>query len=206
MTYKKISSLVNQSIKLTNYIMKLQVELDFYDNLFMQSECHEHSSYCDCAYANFKRTQEIKALINICQAEKQELSDMYDRLKNKTFSNGIHYAITIGSAEKTNTEPCFTLWNRFLHSADAKDFVTQEAYFEKGENGYIHIHALVQKSKGWSMSSNKMRCRYGKYKGKQHNFDIKRLKGLEVTKWASYIKKDGDLPWNKTVNPTLIIS
>ena len=204
MSYNQISDLVNQSINLTNKIMKLQVELDFYDNLFMQSKCHEHSSYCDCAYANFRKAEEIQMLINIYQAKKQDICVMYDRLKNKTYSNGIYYAITIGSAEKNSTEPCFTLWNRFIHSADAKDFVTKEAYFEKGENGYIHIHALVQKSKGWSMSTNKMRIRYGKYKQKQHNFDIKRLKGLEITKWSGYIKKDRELPWNKIVNPTLI--
>ncbi|AXH74650.1 MAG: putative replicase [Circoviridae sp.] len=204
MTYKIISSLVNQSIKLTNRIRELQRDYEFYNDLFTQSSCHEHGSYCDCVYANFMKGEQISDTIALLKHYRQELSDTYDELKNKTYSNGIYYAITIGSAEKNDTNPCSTLWHRFKDSADAKDFLTQEAYFERGENGYVHIHAIVQKSKGWSMSIKKLQSRYGKYKEKQHNFDIKRLKGLDITKWTNYIKKDAGLPWNTIVNECLL--
>jgi hypothetical protein len=62
------------------------------------------------------------------------------------------------------------------------------------------IHAYVTKESKFSMSINKLRKRYGTYKGKQHNFDIKRLIGVEAIKWKNYIKKDSLKSWNKKVN------
>jgi hypothetical protein len=50
------------------------------------------------------------------------------------------------------------------------------------------------------MSMPKIRKSYGSYKGKQHNFDIKRLKGVGIKKWENYIKKDAKNAWNMEGN------
>lgn len=155
-------------------------------------------------FDNYKKYSEAEAMAKFVEAELDRLRVMYaEHYEKKISSNSKYYAITIGSAEKDDIGPCYDLWNRFIDSADGKDFVTAKGFFEKGDNGYIHIHALIEKTKGWSMSMPKIRSRYGKYKGKQHNFDIKRISGIEITKWQNYIKKDSTKQWNLTVNDKL---
>jgi hypothetical protein len=193
----QIKDLVSEMSKKITLKNSAQEQLEFWWNRFLANDGPD-------AYNNFVRYEiECKLL----DYEMEKLSDEYDRLKNiiSTKSNNF-YAITIGSAEKTNVTPCLDLWKRFVGSADCKDFVTADAYFERGDNGYIHIHALIEKTRKWSMSMSKLRKRYGKYKGKQHNFDIKRIKGLEIKKWGQYIKKDINKPWNKTHNNSLNFS
>ncbi len=152
----------------------------------------------------YKSYTDAEAMLKSVEDQLDHLREVFAETHlNKTYSNNNYYAITIGSAEKDNTTPCLSLWKRFLGSADGKDFVASEAYFERGDNGYIHIHALVQKTKGWSMSMPKLRKRYGNHKGKQHNFDIKRISGIGIVKWQNYIKKDSLKPWNMEVNKLL---
>lgn len=145
-------------------------------------------------------------------ADLLELENEIKFLKNKLIElsennissdNNLTYAITIGSSEKDDYKPCLSLYNRFINSADAKDFLDVDAYFEKGKKGYIHIHLSVTKSHKFSMSKAKLGQRYGKYKGKQCNFDVVRLVGLEIIKWKQYIKKDSQDSWNLSVNKHL---
>ncbi|PAT00920.1 hypothetical protein CI105_09335 [Candidatus Izimaplasma bacterium ZiA1] len=149
------------------------------------------------------------------EAEHSKLLDLENDIKlfnlklielsenNISLDNNLTYAITIGSSEKDDYKPCLSLYNRFINSADAKDFLDVNAYFEKGKKGYIHIHASITKSRKFSMSKAKLGQRYGKYKGKQCNFDVKRLIGLDIVKWKQYIKKDSQNSWNLIVNKHL---
>jgi len=189
---KNKQNLISQYIKIQANIARVTLHRDFYWDQFMK-----HGGY-----DNHKEVEEAEYVLKYFEAQKLSLQTQYDVLKNKTYSNSnnLHYAITIGSPSKTNIEACLSLWDRFSGSADGKNFVSSHAYFEKGDNGYIHIHALIEKTNGFSMSIGKLRTRYGKHKGKQHNFDIKRLKGIEINKWENYIKKDSHKPWNKSVN------
>ncbi len=193
----KIKDLVSQmSKKITARNIALS-QKDFWWDRFMKNNGPD-------SYNEFVKYEMEVAVLDL---KMNKLSEEYEILKNKISTNSNNfYAITIGSAEKTNVSPCLDMWKRFIDSADGKDFVTSEAFYEKGDNGYIHIHALIEKTKKWSMSMPKIRTRYGKYKGKQHNFDIKSLHGLEIIKWRQYIKKDAGNAWNKTNNNTLEIS
>jgi hypothetical protein len=192
---KNLQNLISQYIKINATIARVNLHRDYYWNLFMK----------EGGYENHKEVEEAESVLSYFESLKLSLQTQYDVLKNKTSSNSnnLHYAITIGSPSKTNIEACLSLWNRFKGSADGKNFVSSHAYFEKGDNGYIHIHALIEKQHGFSMSTGKLRTRYGKHKGKQHNFDIKRLKGIEINKWENYIKKDSHKTWNKSVNNIL---
>jgi len=193
----RIKDLVSQMSKKITHKNSAETQCEFWWDRFMNNGGPD-------AYNNFVRYEIEVAVLDF---EMDKLSEEYEILKNKISTNSNNfYAITIGSAEKTNVTPCQDLWKRFIDSADGKDFVTADAYFERGDNGYIHIHALIEKTKKWSMSMPKLRKRYGKYKGKQHNFDIKSLHGLEIIKWGKYIRKDANKTWNKTHNNTLEIS
>ncbi len=199
----KYSFLLPTYIKLSNQILKLEFEFQFYNNLFLDNDCSEHHESCNCAWDNFKRAEQARAMLEILHAKQKDMQLEYD-LK-KTYSNNsiLTYGLTIGSAEKTNTDPCLYLWNKFINSADGKRCSNIEAYFEKGDNGYIHIHAIFTRTQKFQRSINELRKRFGKYKDKQHNFDPVRLKGLEIVKWKNYIKKDSTKDWNKTQNPLI---
>ncbi len=188
---KYFNNIISQYIKNQLKILRVNHERDYFWDQF-----NKHGGY-----DNYKELQEAEDILIYLHSEKLALQTQYDVLKNKTSSNNnnLHYAITIGSPSKTSIDACLSLWNRFKGSADGKNFISTHAYFEKGDNGYIHIHALIEKQNGFSMSTGKLRTRYGKHKGKQHNFDIKRLKGIEINKWGNYIKKDSHKTWNKTV-------
>jgi len=193
--------------------MKHTKDLDSYSKLLFKKKHLEFTRdfnwrlfMNNVGFSAWKSFSEAEAMLKLVEHELEEMRDSYaESYLNKTSTNNNnHYAITIGSAEKDDTEPCQALWERFTSSADGKDFVASEAYFEKGDNGYIHIHALIEKTKGWSMSMPKLRKRYGKHKNKQHNFDIKRLNGIGIIKWQNYIKKDSNNTWNKLVNAKLV--
>ena len=115
----------------------------------------------------------------------------------------MYYALTIGSAETENIQPCLELYNRFKESKDMFG-AKIEGYFEKGKkSGYVHIHAIIERKQKFPRSISNISQRHGKYRGKQHNFDIKRISGLSIPKWRNYIKKDSYGSWNAKVNEAL---
>ena len=191
------SSLLKQYMKVNSQIQKYEFDFNFWNDLFLNTDCSQHHDSCNCAWDHFQRAEQARAMLKFLENEKLKLQNQYD-LKKK--SSNLIYAITIGSSQKTDVNPCLNLWHRFSNSADGKRTLYKEAYFEKGENGYIHIHAYIEKESKFSMSIPKLRKRYGTYKGKQHNFDIKRLIGVDAIKWKNYIKKDSSKPWNSQVN------
>jgi hypothetical protein len=182
-----MTTIIDEAISIQNKIKRYENDRDFWWDIFHKQGGEDN--YLNLLKYENKLTYYRKRYMHI--KEKYDLK--------KTSSNLI-YAITIGSSEKTDVNPCLDLWHRFSNSADGKRLIQKEAYFERGDNGYIHIHAYVTKESKFSMSINKLRKRYGTYKGKQHNFDIKRLIGVEAIKWKNYIKKDSLKSWNKKVN------
>lgn len=194
------SSLLPTYMKLTNEIQKQEFEFDFYNTLFLDTDCSEHHDTCNCAWEHFQRAEQARAMLKILNDKKDQMNAEYDLKKTSSY---LTYGLTIGSAEKDNTEPCLYLWNKFINSADGKRCNDVEAFFEKGDNGYIHIHAIFTRQTKFSRSINELRKRFGKYKGKQHNFDPIRLKGIDIVKWKNYIRKDSQKLWNKTVNPLI---
>jgi hypothetical protein len=178
--------LINEAIKCQNRIKRYTLDRDFWWDIF-----HKEGGE-----RNYENLLEYEDKLDYWNTQYNDIKELYE----KKLSSNLVYAITIGSCEKTDVNPCLNLWNRFSDSADGKRLISSEAYFERGENGFIHIHAYVQKESKFSMSINKMRQRYGRYKGKQHNFDIRRLIGLDQVKWKNYIKKDSHLEWNKKQN------
>ena len=186
-----IKDLVSEYAKKYSRKNTLEKQKEFWWARFMENN----------GYESYKTFHKLETECKQLGEELLSLEEAYDALKDKiSVNSNNYYAVTIGSAEKDDTGPCLDLWKRFVGSADGKDFVEKKAYFERGDNGYIHIHALVEKTKGWSMSMPKLRKRYGNYKGKQHNFDIKRLKGVGIKKWENYIKKDSKNAWNMEAN------
>jgi hypothetical protein len=191
MQYNNIQKLIQDSSVLQTKICHAKSDVDFWWNIFQKQG----------GFDNYKMLSDAEAMLKNYEHQYKILEDNYNQLKNiSSNNNNLVYAITIGSGEQTNTEPCESLWNRFINSADGKKCNDIEAYFERGSNGYIHIHAIVSRDQKWSMSINKLRQRYGKYQGKQHNFDVRRLIGIDQTKWRNYIKKDSEHPWNRKVN------
>lgn len=183
-------SLTQQAINAQNEIAKCERNISTWWKIFHQLGGED----------NYNTLELWEEALKIATERYDNIKIEYD-LKNKRSSNSNnHYAITIGSAEKSNTGPCLSLWKRFISSADGKKLCEKKAFFERGENGYIHIHAVIQKPTKLSMSFKKLAQRYGKYKGKQHNFDVKPLSGLSIIKWRQYIEKDSKKSWNKTNN------
>lgn len=187
--------------KLLTQIEKAKFEFEFYNTLWENNNCQDHSDHCNCCWEHFKKAEDARELLKMLRQQKLDLEEKYIKKSSTNYNNSqLIYGITIGSSEKSSTLPCETLWTRFTKSADFKRCSNVQAYFEKGENGYIHIHAILYREKGWSMSINKLRKRYGVLNGKQHNFFIKRLKGIDIKKWEYYIKKDSNKPWNVKAN------
>lgn len=152
----------------------------------------------DCYY----QLSDVEADLQQIKSEMDQLQAEYDERKNISSNSKLAYALTIGSAEKEDHKPCLSLFKRFTQSAlcSGSDIL---GYFEKGDNGYIHIHAIIYRSSKFKLSFNEIRKRYGLHNGKYHNFDLKRISGLDISKWKNYIKKDSLLPWNTTVNAFL---
>lgn len=152
----------------------------------------------DCYY----QLSEVESEIQMLKSEMDKLEVSYDEEKNISSNSKLAYALTIGSAETEDHTPCLSLYKRFTTSAlcSGTDIL---GYFEKGDNGYIHIHAIIYRNSKFKLSLNEIRKRYGSHNGKQHNFDLKRITGLEIPKWKNYIKKDNHLEWNSKVNPLI---
>ena len=186
-----MDNIIKQAMQISTKITWLKAQEDIWWNIF-------NKQGGESVYYTFVEAQDE---LKYWQDQYAVCEQKYNELKNKTYSNNkLIYAITIGSAETDNTTPCKALWNRFINSADGKRCYEVQAFFEKGENGYIHIHAIVHRDQKWSMSIRKLQTRYGKYQNKQHNFDIKRLHGLDANKWQNYIRKDSHKEWNKKAN------
>ena len=191
-----LNDLINDAVKTSIQIQRLKDMEDFWYNIFMKKGGWDN-------YTNFNDAQKARRYY---EEYYMKLSLEYDEKYSKNkISDKIYYAITIGSAEKDNIKPCLDLYNKFKNSADGKKCLDTQAFFEKGKNGYIHIHLLTSRTEKWARSFKQLSLRYGKYKGKQHNFDIKRLKtSVDVIKWKNYIKKDANDEWNKKVNQELL--
>lgn len=200
------SYILSQYQKVLQQIQKYEFEFNFYNNLFLTNDCKDHHELCNCAFAHFKKAEEARAMLKILEGQKLELQTQYDLKKTSSNNNILTYGLTIGSAEKTDIQPCLYLWNKFINSADGKRCNNVEAFFEKGDSGHIHIHAIFTRTQKFSRSINELRKRFGIYKGKQHNFDPVRLKGLEIVKWKNYIRKDSKKTWNSSVNNSLKIN
>lgn len=179
--------LIDQAIQCQNKIARYTSDRDFWWDIF-----HKEGGI-----SNYNNLLESEDKLTYWEDMYKNICEQYDLKKT---SSNLVYGLTIGSSEKTNTDPCLYLWHRFSNSADGKRLIQKEAYFEKGDNGYIHIHAYLKKEHKFSMSIRKLQKRYGTYKGKQHNFDLKRLKGIDQVKWKNYIKKDSKKSWNLKVN------
>ena len=163
-----MDNIIKQAMQISTKITWLKAQEDIWWNIF-------NKQGGESVYYTFVEAQDE---LKYWQDQYAVCEQKYNELKNKTYSNNkLIYAITIGSAETDNTTPCKALWNRFINSADGKRCYEVQAFFEKGENGYIHIHAIVHRDQKWSMSIRKLQTRYGKYQNKQHNFDIKRPPG-----------------------------
>lgn len=188
--------------KILSDISKYEHQFEFYNSLFLDNDCADHHHSCNCAFDHFQKSEEARAMLKSLQDDKDQMNAEYEE---KKISKHLVYALTIGSSEKTDIQPCLFLWNRFINSADGKRCYNVEAFFEKGKNGYIHIHAYLCKDQKLSMSFNKMRKRYGIYKGKQCNFDLKSLNGLARVKWKNYIQKDCQKSWNLDANNNIIL-
>lgn len=187
------SDLIDANIKAQKRMTELENEHNFHDRLYLAGHNPEENFYA-CEAIKEQKLEHEQYI--------QQLNDQYDKLfKEITHSNT--YALTIGSAEREDIKPVLQLYNRFKDSSINSDSEF-EGYFEKGENGYIHIHAIITRKSRYVLSFANIKKRYGKYQQKQHNFDIKPLKGLEVTKWKQYIKKDSMEPWNANVNKKLV--
>ena len=186
--------------KILSDISKYEHQFEFYNSLFLDNDCYNHHDSCNCAFDHFQKSEEARAMLKILEHQKDIMNCEYEE---KKISKYLVYGLTIGSSEKTDIQPCLFLWNRFINSADGKRCYNVEAFFEKGKNGYIHIHAYLQRDQKFSMSFNKMRKRYGILKGKQCNFDLVNLKGLARVKWKNYIKKDSEKSWNKKSNNSI---
>ncbi len=184
---------IDKAIKLQREILEAESNANFYDRLYLAGQNPEE---------NFYKCEQYMAIKRILQEEYKMLCELYDQKQNTHINGPLYYALTIGSAEKEDIQPCLELYNRFKESKDM--FGAQiEGYFEKGENGYIHIHAIIQRNVKFPRSIPQMRQRHGKYREKMHNFDIKRLSGISINKWKNYIKKDYKEPWNEKVNEVL---
>ncbi len=197
------SSLLPDYIKLTSQLSRYNFDFNFYNDLFLNTDCSQHHDSCNCAWDHFQKAEHARAMANFLESKKQAMQDEYDLKKNYSNTNILTYALTIGSAEETDIKPCLYLWNRFINSADGKKLYDVEKYFERGKNNKIHIHAIFKKEAKFSRSFNEIRKRFGIYKTKQHNFDLKRLMGLAIPKWKNYIKKDSQNAWNVIQNNTL---
>ncbi len=184
---------IDKAIKLQREILEAKNDAQFYDRLYLTGQNPEE---------NFYKVEHYMAIKRALEEEYNMLCELYDQ-KNNTQNNQLSYALTIGSAEKENVQPCLELYNRFKESKDM--FGAQiEGYFEKGENGYIHIHAIITRNVKFPRSIPQLRNRYGKYRQKMHNFDIKRISGISINKWKIYIQKDKNNPWNKEQNPKIL--
>ena len=180
--------LIDNAIKLQNQMRKAEFDRDFWWKIFSE----EGGEY------PFYQLREAEDQIENLKSQYQEIEELYEK-KTSTNNNNLTYALTIGSSEKEDHTPCMHLYNKFISSADCND-AQHMGYFEKGDNGYIHIHAIITKNSKFKRSINEMRKRHGTYKGKQHNWDLKRITGLEIPKWKNYIKKDSQQKWNSQVN------
>jgi hypothetical protein len=185
--------LIDQAIQCQNKIVRYKTDRDFWWDIF-----HKEGGI-----TNYNNLLESENKLTYWEDMYKNICEQYDLKKT---SSNLVYGLTIGSSEKNNTDPCLYLWHRFSNSADGKRLIQKEAYFERGENGYIHIHAYLKKEHKFSMSINKLRKRYGTYKGKQHNFDLVRLKGIDQVKWQNYIKKDSKKSWNLNVNSLISLN
>ena len=184
---------IDKAIKLQRDILEAENNAQFYDRLYLAGQNPEE---------NFFKVEDYMAKKRALQKEYKMLCDLYDQKQNTHINGPLCYALTIGSAEKEDIQPCLQLYNRFKESKDM--FGAQiEGYFEKGENGYIHIHAIIERSVKFPRSIAQLRQRHGKYREKMHNFDIKRISGISINKWKNYIKKDYKEPWNEKVNEVL---
>lgn len=185
-------SLVDQAIKIQNQLQQCQNDIDFWWDRF-------NADGGETPFYSLTDAETLKASL---QLELETLTIQYEKKNISSNNNNLTYALTIGSPEKEDHEPCYGLYKRFVQSSLCNDaeFV---GYFEKGDNGYIHIHATITKNKKFPLSVNEIRKRYGKHKNKQFNFDIKRIIGLEIPKWNNYIKKDNGNNWNTSVNTLL---
>lgn len=194
MEFKSISSLIEYSYKIAIKVEHAQNDFDRCNGYFLKYG----------GYDNFIQSEEARAMLKYYEAEYDRLQTRYDELSHKKLSKVISYGVTIGSAEKSDIGPCIDIFTKFVHSADCKKNVCTQAYFEKGDSGYIHIHMLVTRSEKWPRSLKQLAKRHGKYKNKQHNFDVVPLKTpLDISKWGNYIKKDCSNIWNQKVNEKL---
>lgn len=182
--------MLSQYIKLSDRVRNLTYLANDLDHFFL-SGIDTYNSYVKC--------HEVLDVISDLQLQMEVLEQQYQSKSEPKLA----YALTIGSAEKTDIKPCMEILEKFKNSADYKGTTLCIAYFEKGENEYIHIHAYLERDVKWKRSYNELQKRHGKYRQKQHNFDIKRLSGLEMTKWKNYIKKDSRNSWNIKVNNNL---
>lgn len=180
--------LIDSAIKIQTKITKAEFDRDFWWKIF-----HDEGG----EYPHEMLVQ-AEDQLNDLKQQYQQIEELYEK-KISNNNNTLNYALTIGSSEKENHEPCMHLYNKFISSADCND-AQHMGYFEKGDNGYIHIHAIITKPTKFKRSINEMRKRHGTYKGKQHNWDLKRITGLEIPKWKNYIKKDSQQKWNSSVN------
>jgi hypothetical protein len=187
-------------MKLTSQLSRYNLDYNFYNDLFLNTDCSQHHDSCNCAWKHFQKAEYARSMVNFLESKKLALQDEYDIKKNYSNTNILTYALTIGSAEEIDIKPCLYLWNRFINSADGKKLYDVEKYFERGGNNKIHIHAIFKKDSKFSRSFNELRKRFGIYNKKQHNFDLKRLTGLAIPKWKNYIKKDSLNAWNKDAN------
>ena len=107
----KIKDLVSQmSKKITARNIALS-QKDFWWDRFMKNNGPD-------SYNEFVRYEMEVAVLDL---KMNKLSEAYEILKNKISTNSNNfYAITIGSAEKTNVTPCVDMWKRFIDSADGK--------------------------------------------------------------------------------------
>lgn len=184
---------IDKAIRLQSDILEAENSANFYDRLYLAGQNPEE---------NFGKCEHYMAIKRELEEEYKMLCELYDQKTNTHVNGPLCYALTIGSAEKENIQPCLELYNRFKESKDMFG-ASIEGYFERGENGYIHIHAIITRHEKFRRSISQLRERHGKYRQKMHNFDIKRISGISINKWNNYIKKDSMEPWNAKVNGVL---
>jgi hypothetical protein len=185
---------IDKAIRLQSEILEATNNANFYDRLYLAGQDPEE---------NFYNCEHYMAQIRALQEEYKMLCELYDQKQNTYVNGPLYYALTIGSPEKEDIQPCLELYNRFKESKDMFG-ARIEGYFEKGKkSGYVHIHAIVERKEKFPRSKSQLASRHGKYRGKQHNFDLIRLSGLAIPKWKNYIKKDSMGSWNTKVNETL---
>ena len=192
--------LINQFMDYQNQFSYLKkkidkLELDFHNERLTDATAHQL----------FIELPADLSIVARAMAKMEELWASTYKSEGLNMKGSYHYGYTIGSDEKESPATVMKLYRRFINSADFKNPISQEWYFEKGKEGYIHLHGIAEFAHRQKRSVNDLSTRYGKLNGKQYNFFNKRLKySLDVIKWKKYIKKDQFAETHETHKKLLI--